>query len=302
MEQKCYFVSSRGILKSCDFKPFKPISSSNANKRYLFLMLNNMFDAMSIYVCSDLLKFFVNKILPKINKKFVLISGDSDINVPQEALTRVETAKLITSPNLLKWFAQNTRIQYHPKIFQLPIGLDYHTISNNPNHQWRSNGEGYLPKNQENILVGIKENSIPFYERTPKIYVNFSRDSDRFGDRTNALDSIPQNLLEMNMNFMHRTQTWNNISNYAFVLSPFGNGMDCHRTWETLCLGSIPIVKAPAFKKLFEDLPVLNVDDWSDITQELLDTTLAVFKDKTFNYDKLTLKYWKSQIKRAYSS
>jgi hypothetical protein len=73
--------------------------------------------------------------------------------------------------------------------------------------------------------------------------------------------------------------------------------MDCHRTWETLCLGAIPIVKAPNFTKLFEDLPVLIVNNWSDINQELLDRTINNFKSKNFNYKKLKLSYWINKIR-----
>ena len=73
--------------------------------------------------------------------------------------------------------------------------------------------------------------------------------------------------------------------------------MDCHRTWEALCLGSIPILKAPNFKSLFEDLPVLIVNNWSEVTEDLLNITIINFKSKLFNYEKLTLEYWKSIIK-----
>ena len=88
------------------------------------------------------------------------------------------------------------------------------------------------------------------------------------------------------------------MCNYSFVLSPFGNGYDCHRTWEALCLGAIPIVRAKQFKHLFADLPVLNVDEWSDVTPELLQETIRQFKHiyKNFNFDKLTLKYWTDQM------
>ena len=89
------------------------------------------------------------------------------------------------------------------------------------------------------------------------------------------------------------------MSKYAFVLSPFGNGMDCHRTWEALCLGCIPIVCAPNFTKLFEELPVLNVNDWREVTEELLASTIIKFKNSTFNLDKLLLSNWVKQIKSA---
>jgi len=262
-------------------------------------MLTKMFDGMSIYVCSDLLKFFVNIILPKINKTFVLVSGDSDLCVPREALNVLEINYIFNSPYLIKWLAQNTQFQGHSKIVQMPIGLDYHTISNNPSCNWRLPNEGYLPRDQEMILVNVKESSIPFYERIPKIYVNFTIHSDRFGDRKSSLQQIPADLLEINNTFTPRTNNWKNTINYSFVLSPFGCGMDCHRTWEALCLGCIPIVKAPNFTKLFEDLPVLIVNDWSEVTRELLDKTIEDFKEKLFDYNKLQLKYWVNQIKNT---
>jgi hypothetical protein len=73
--------------------------------------------------------------------------------------------------------------------------------------------------------------------------------------------------------------------------------MDCHRTWESLCLGCIPIIKAPNFSQLFENLPVLIVNDWKEVTQELLNKTINDFKTKLFNHEKLNLKYWVNKIK-----
>jgi hypothetical protein len=265
------------------------------------LLSSKRFNGMSIYVCSDLLKFFVLQILPKINNKFVLVTGDSDMCIPKEALTNSESATLINSPYLLKWFAQNTQIQRHEKIIQLPIGLDYHTISNDPNcnYNWKTDGEGRLPKDQEGILINLRQQMKPFYDRNPLIYVNFTPTNDRFGQRKNAFDQIPNALLFINQSFTKRTQNWNNITQYTFVLSPFGNGMDCHRTWEALCLGAIPIVKAANFQKMFEDLPVLIVNDWFEITRELLDKTIEDFKSREFKYEKLTLQCWVKLIKNC---
>jgi acetolactate synthase-1/2/3 large subunit len=44
--------------------------------------------------------------------------------------------------------------------------------------------------------------------------------------------------------------------------------------------GCIPIVRAPNFKTLFENLPVLNVNQWSDVNEELLYNTIEKFKKK----------------------
>lgn len=139
----------------------------------------------------------------------------------------------------------------------------------------------------------------PLYQRIPKIYVNFTLSNDRFGDREKSLKLIPNDLLIKKNNRLPRTYNWKNITNYAFVLSPFGVGMDCHRTWEALCLGSVPIVCAPNFRKLFEDLPVLIVNNWSDINETLLNETIETYKTKTFNFDKLQLKYWRTLINNS---
>lgn len=295
-ESNCEYVCSRGILKSCDFHSPNPKSSCNNDYDYLINMLKSrrMFDNMSIYVCSDLLHFFVNKVLPFIKHNFILVTGDSDLCVPREALSKEETLVLINSQYLIKWFVQNTQVQNDNKIVQMPIGLDYHTIASNNECIWRLPEEKCSPLEQELVLNEIVNSNLfkPFNERIPKIYVNFTATNDRFNQRKDSLNNIKSDLLVLNQDFTPRTNNWKNIINYTFVLSPTGVGLDCHRTWEALCLGCIPIVKIPNFKPLFEDLPVLIVNNWSDITEELLQQTITNFSNKTFNYDKLRLKYW----------
>ena len=299
MENECEFVNSRGILKSCTFHSHEPKSSCSNDTLYLTHMLRNgkMHNGMSIYVCSDLLKWFVSNVLPHIKDKFVLVSGDSDMCVPMEALNRLETNALINNSYLLKWFAQNFVPCINPNLIQLPIGLDYHTISDNPMHKWKMNHENTQPVLQEKVLIELRENMKPFYERHLLIYVNFTATNDRFRQRKHSIAQIPHNLLSVRTGDIKRTTNWKNITQFAFVLSPFGIGMDCHRTWEALCLGAIPIMKANVFKPLFDGLPVLFVNEWHEITYSLLAETIQAFKTKEFKYEKITLKYWTDIIK-----
>jgi tRNA U38,U39,U40 pseudouridine synthase TruA len=44
---------------------------------------------------------------------------------------------------------------------------------------------------------------------------------------------------------LHRSELWRRHGGFAFVISPPGHGLDCHRTWEALALGCIPITLAP---------------------------------------------------------
>jgi hypothetical protein len=51
-----------------------------------------------------------------------------------------------------------------------------------------------------------------------------------------------------------------------YVLSPPGNGADCHRTWEAIYLGAIPIVKSEYWPFTGMGLPVLEIPNWEDLT------------------------------------
>jgi hypothetical protein len=83
-------------------------------------------------------------------------------------------------------------------------------------------------------------------------------------------------------------------------VSPHGNGLDCHRTWEALALGCIPIVKSSGIDPLFDELPVWIVNQWSDVTADAMRTKIEEFRNINFNYDKLTVGYWKSKIVSTY--
>ena len=99
-----------------------------------------------------------------------------------------------------------------------------------------------------------------------------------------------------------REQSWTNQTNYTFVISPHGNGLDCHITWEALVLGCIPIVKTSGLDTLYSELPVLIVKEWKDINKELLMETVKQFRNKKFNYDKLQLSFWIKKIKEKSNS
>jgi hypothetical protein len=297
MEHECKYISIRGLKRLCKFKSVVYLSDTQDGTEYLNMMVKskNMADGMSIFVCSNLLEFFVTNFLDKIKHTFILVSGMSIKTCPVEALSQASFFKLINNKYLIRWCSQNNSIQKYPKIVQVPLGIDYHSVYNNP-EKWKKIADGNNPVEQERYLNNVVANSVPFYERINKIYVNFEVNADRFGQRKQCLKDIPKTLLAVHQEKMKRIQTWNNTIKYAFVLSPYGQGMDCHRTWEALILGSIPILKSKEFVNLFEGLPVLFVNDWKDVNQQLLDDTIEKFKTMTFNYDKLTLAYWKNIV------
>ena len=82
-----------------------------------------------------------------------------------------------------------------------------------------------------------------------------------------------------------------NLSNSKFMICPIGNAIDCHRNWEVLYMRRVPIMtRDPYLQKLFENYPVLFVDKYSDITEELLLANDHLFqKAQTMDLSGLTL-------------
>ena len=299
-ENKCIFVSSRGILKSCHIRSLQPISSIRQLTYYDF---SNMRDGDTLYICTSAINHFIN-IIDKINKRFILVSGDCDeecsssLFVKYQLKTDKEFQQFINNPNIIHWFSQNCTVLNHPKISQIPIGMDYHTLFNNKNHDW---GECCSPLEQEKQLINIKENSLHFKDRIKICYANFHFNvNTKYGyDRKNAISSISKDLVYYEFTPTTRIDTWKHQSKMVFVISPHGNGLDCHRTWEALILGCIVIVKSSPLDSLYEGLPVLIVDNWNNITEELLDITMEKFSKMDFQYEKLQLKYWMEKIYNA---
>jgi|AP92_2_1055481.scaffolds.fasta_scaffold04136_3 hypothetical protein len=84
-----------------------------------------------------------------------------------------------------------------------------------------------------------------------------------------------------------------NIYNHKFVLCPRGNGVDTHRLWMTLYLGSIPIVRMEKVLEPFKHLPILFVNDWNEITPDFLKKKYEEIHNKKYDFSVLTMSYWK---------
>ena len=288
-ENKCKCVSSRGLLKSCDVKSTTPFSSVGLLLDYNW---HDLKDGCIVYICGTAMPEFI-KHFHEIRHKIVLVTGDCDSCMPIDIFpNHSDFTKFIESDKIIHWFSQNAMMK-HPKLTCIPIGLDYHTMTH-ADHKW---GKRINALEQEKQLINLMPDE--FWKREIKCYANFQfAMNNRFAnDRQLAIDHIPSELVYYEPKEIERYETWKTQSKYAFVVSPHGGGLDCHRTWEALCIGCIPIVKSSAIDLLYEDLPVLIVKEWKDVNIELLTRTVDEFKNKKFDYSKLTLEYWVNKFK-----
>lgn len=302
-ELNCNYVGSRGLLNICDRKSPFPVPDFDGLNSTLY---ENIQPNEVLHVCPQALKNFVTKVLPKITVSFILVTNNSDLTIPDHI--QEEYKILIEHPLLKHWFAQNCVIS-HQKITRIPIGLDYHTLiptrtqmfswSQPEIHSW---GVKKSPIQQEQELLLYKNSSKPFWERECKAYANFHFLMTTFYgriDRVDAYNTLSKQIVFYEPFKCTRDICWNNMIRHAFVISPHGNGLDCHRTWEALCLGCIPIIKTSGLDPLFEDLPVWIVNSWSEVTEENMKRKINELRERTFREERLTLEYWRGRIYSA---
>lgn len=89
-----------------------------------------------------------------------------------------------------------------------------------------------------------------------------------------------------------------NLAQSKFMICPRGNAIDCHRNWEVLYMRRVPVMKKhPYLEELYKDLPVLFVNEYSEVTEELLIKSDYLFKQaQTMDLNQLTLPYFFDKI------
>ena len=251
----------------------------------------------------------LNKSLPYIKElkvPFVIITCADDGEFPGDHFAKKANIpwfddegqileKIKSNVYFKHWFAVNKTTPNNDKFTSIPYGLDFWAKRTQPFF-----GEG--PENiylQNKILTDIVSKSKHFSKRIPVSYCNFHHnfsDDRYYGDRRKLCKILSNKVAYFQKSRLRRTQYWNEMSKYSFVISPFGHGMDCIRTMEALCLGCIVIMKKSCLDCIYEGLPILLVDEWEDLTERLLNETLITYSNKEFNLNKLTFEYWNDLV------
>ena len=85
-----------------------------------------------------------------------------------------------------------------------------------------------------------------------------------------------------------------------FVISPPGRGLDCHRTWESIYLGAVPVVlKTALAPSLVSQLPILAVDSYDQflkLTSQEMSELYSQVKERSS--ESAFMPYWCEAILR----
>jgi hypothetical protein len=145
------------------------------------------------------------------------------------------------------------------KAVPIPIGLE--------NWQLLRNG---VPRDfQKSINKGLQQRS----DRAIQILSSFSLQTNLVERRKAVEFSLSCKDVHHMASFTSPREYREMVSRSQFVLSPPGNGADCHRTWEAIYLGATPIVHRDFWPFNHLELPVVVVDDWFDIPKMIQKST-----------------------------
>jgi len=256
-------------------------------------------DGDLVWVRVTALPQFVDEVLPNVDAQFALVTGHEDWSIP----SGFERAHEITgNSNVVCWFSQNyDGTDDSGKILPIPIGLDFHTISARRRWgHWQA-----TPEQQEAELDEIRARMPANADRLVRAHADFHfnmRENEFFGETRHTIEALlrTSRCVDFQERKLPRLELWREKTRYAFVVSPHGHGLDCHRTWESLALGNIVIVKRSPLDALYEGLPVVIVDDWRELTEHNLHRWHREHSDAFAREDvqeRLTNRYWITRMR-----
>ena len=125
--------------------------------------------------------------------------------------------------------------------------------------------------------------------------INVGTDQRRRGAHPICRRTITETLL--NNGFQNAAietdKYFEELPKYQFVISPEGNGIDCHRHYEALMAKCIPIVEDSALVRAkYGNVPILYTRDYSEITQEYLEQKYAEMLDQRWDFSNLFMASW----------
>ena len=210
---------------------------------------------------SDLLDLCAN--FPQM--KFIIFTNLEDTPIDDFILNKIpENVACISAVNA---------ITHNDKVIPAPYGVQRRMNPSDDRIEQLTQYMEHVPSKPRNLLY-VSHNDSNGPERSGIKNLFYDKDWAEVNEQR-----VPYNI------FLY------NLSGSKFMICPIGNAIDCHRNWEVLYMRRVPIMtRDPYLQKLFENYPVLFVDKYSDVTEELLIVNDHLFqKAQTMDLSGLTL-------------
>ena len=149
----------------------------------------------------------------------------------------------------------------------------------------------------------LRQGKSEVFDRETLVFANFniSNRPDERGNLAKLLESSPYQLDESRISPRHFRRK---LLTSKFVLSPPGAGPDCHRTWEALLLGAVPVVlKSALAESLVENSGIHAVDTWEDFLGASDRDLLEMWEEKrNYGVENAYFSPWLTRVNVALSS
>jgi len=249
----------------------------------------------------------------------LVISNQVDVSWPPYLSGKRKYEYYLNETKLHAVYAGNSRhLPQYPKLQPIPIGLKFATYSTKLFGDSKENRTQMFtrygassPAESEGLFHLQNRTSTVYWRRMTKASNlktrKYIRDTPALQIARKHIPAIVNETAKHSMVFAPETGRHMPIEDYfgalkthRFVISPPGNGLDTHATWEALLCGCIPIVPHSPLDPLFEDLPVWLVNSWKEVTDLSVKQKIKYFTDKgktsTYNWEKLYRSYWEERI------
>jgi hypothetical protein len=206
------------------------------------------------------------------DKKFIIFTNLEDTPIDKFIFDKIPN-------NVLSVNAVNA-LSFGGKVNPIPYGLQRKMSINDNRHE---------------ILLTIMDYDI---EPQNLLYVNhsvYTNSEERSGINELFLD---KSWAQVEVDFVDYDEYLTSLKESKFMICPIGNALDCHRNWECLYMRRVPVMKkSKYFKHLFKDYPVLFVNDFSEVTEDLLISNQNLFdKMQKINLKRLDIQNFYDKI------
>lgn len=242
---------------------------------------------VKLFIYTHLLDKFIDNILLKLDQKLKYIiylhNSDHSLQDPKHF------QKLLDCNYIEKVYSQNINCAFNDKFSLLSIGLANSMFEHgNKLALYTTMKNTYYLNKVKNLYVNINPNTFPYRQ----IILDEIKKSNTF-----TIINKPKPFKEY----------LEELSKHKFSLCIRGNGIDCHRNYESLCLGVIPVIINNRYTNMnnhmvylkalgvpFYEITDENLERYNDefFNEELYKKIMKEYNSSIYNLNQLKLSYY----------